>query len=165
MRNREPIIISNSIGGCTHVKSTRRRYASRAAYSWVAVFLLWCLPLIPAAVRGDDSAPLNLINATESDNGSALTLHSGEGLSISLAITTGTGYGWQVVHIDRKVLRQDSQPTLVQSAHPIPGATATQVFRFMVAGLGKTQLELDYVRPWQKGVAPARTFSVEVTVS
>jgi inhibitor of cysteine peptidase len=166
MRNRERIVISNSIGECAPVTATRCWSAgSGAAYACIAVFLLWWLLLIPAAVRGDDSAPLNLINATESDNGSSVTLHSGEGLSVSLAITTGTGYSWRVARIDGKVLREDSRPTLVQSSHPIPGATATQVFRFMVAGLGKTQLELDYVRPWEKGVAPARTFRLDVTVS
>ena len=69
------------------------------------------------------------------------------------------------IKFDPKVLRQDGQPTLVHSAHPIPGATATQVFRFTVAGLGKTQLDLDYVRPWEKGVASARTFRLDVTVS
>jgi inhibitor of cysteine peptidase len=164
MRNRERNI-SNSIGGCASAQSARRIKASRTAYSYIAMFLLWCLVSVPAAVRSDNSAPLNLINATESDNGSSLTLHSGEGLSVSLGITTGTGYSWRVARIDPKVLRQDGQPTLVHSAHPIPGATATQVFRFTVAGLGKTQLDLDYVRPWEKGVAPARTFRLDVTVS
>ena len=101
---------------------------------YTAVFLLWCLMLVPASVRGDDSAPRNLINATQADNGSALKLQSGEGLSVSLSITTGTGFSWRVVRFDPKVLRQDGQPTLVHSDHPMPGATTTQVFRFMVAG-------------------------------
>jgi inhibitor of cysteine peptidase len=163
MRNRERTI-SNSIGGCAPMQSNRCCGASRAAYSCIALFLLWCL-LVPASVRGDDSAPRNLINATQADNGSAVKLQSREGLSVSLSITTGTGYSWRVVRIDRKVLRQDGQPTLVRGDHPMPGASATEVFRFMAAGTGTTQLELDYVRPWEKGVAPARTFRLEVTVS
>ena len=165
MRKRERII-ANSIERCAPVQFNRYwSGASRAACSYTAVFLLWCLVLVPASVRGDDSAPRNLINATQADNGSALKLQSGEGLSVSLSITTGTGFSWRVVRIDPKVLRQDGQPTLVHSDHPMPGATATQVFRFMVAGTGTTQLELDYVRPWEKGVAPARTFRLDVTVS
>jgi inhibitor of cysteine peptidase len=130
-----------------------------------ALFLLGFLILLPPAFGADESAPLNLINATESDNGSTVKLQSGEGLSISLAITTGTGYSWRVAHVDRKVLRPGGAPTLVKNAYPMPGATATQVFRFMVTGLGTTQLELDYVRPWEKGVAPARIFRLDVTVS
>ncbi len=165
MRNRERIRI-RSINGCAPPQFRRGwRRGSCVAYSCAAMLLLWCLVLVPAAVRGDDSAPRNLINATEADNGSALKLQSGEGLSVSLSITTGTGYSWRVARIDRKVLRQNGQPTLVHSAHPMPGATATQVFRFVVMGTGTTQLELDYVRPWEKGIAPARTFRVDVTVS
>ena len=40
----------------------------------------------------------------------------------------------------------------------------TQVFRFVATGSGSAGLELDYVRPWEKSAAPARTFHLGVTV-
>src|SRR5580704_14846174 len=98
-------MIPNSITRCPSVLSTGRgSLLSRAACLLIAAVLPGFL-LLPPAFGADESAPLNLINATESDNGSTVKLQSGEGLSISLAITTGTGYSWRVARVDRKVLR------------------------------------------------------------
>lgn len=142
-----------------------RSWSTRWGYSLVAALLLCWLMVAPAAVLGEDSAPRNLLNATEADNGRTLSLQSGEGLSVSLKITTGTGYTWRITHLDRKVLRPDGAPTTVHNAHPMPGASALQVFRFMGAGAGTTHLEFEYARPWEKDVAPVRTFRLDVTVS
>lgn len=159
--HRRERMVCNLTRRCSPMQSGRR-----ATCSLIAMLLIqWCVMLVPAALRGDDSAPRNLINATDADNGSAVTLQSGEGLSVSLKITSGTGYSWRIARVARRILRQDGQPTLVSSDHPLPGVAATQVFRFMGAASGTTQLELDYVRPWEKGIAPAKIFRLIVTVS
>ena len=45
---------------------------------------------------------------------------------------------------------------VIPGSHPMPGAPATQVFHFQAVGSGSTGLELDYVRPWEKGAAPSK---------
>ncbi|HEY2107834.1 MAG TPA: protease inhibitor I42 family protein [Candidatus Binataceae bacterium] len=101
---------------------------------------------------------------TEADNGRTMTLASGDTLMVSLASTPGTGFGWRVARVDRKVLKETGTPELIHSPNPMPGAPATQRFGFVVSGEGTTRLELEYVRPWERGVPPARTFHLGVTV-
>jgi inhibitor of cysteine peptidase len=105
-----------------------------------------------------------MIRVTDADNGRMVTLASGDTLVVSLASTPGTGFGWKVAQVDDKVLRDKGAPELIQIPAPMPGAPATQVFRFVATGGGSTGLELDYVRPWERGVPPARTFHLGVTV-
>jgi predicted secreted protein len=122
---------------------------------------------IPACSRSDKAGNAgsgNTINVTQADNERALTLDSGDKLVVSLASTPGTGFGWKVADVDAKVLRQMGAPELIPNPHPMPGAPATQVFRFVATGSGSAGLELDYVRPWEKSAAPARTFHLGVTV-
>jgi inhibitor of cysteine peptidase len=106
----------------------------------------------------------NTISVTEADNGRTVTLASGDTLMVSLGSTPGTGFGWKVAKVDRKVLKETGKPELIHSPNPMPGAPATQRFRFVVSGEGTTRLELEYVRPWERGVPPARTFHLGVTV-
>ncbi len=110
------------------------------------------------------AAAANTITLTATDNGRALTLERGDILVVSLSSTPGTGFGWTVAHLDPAVLSQLGTPEFVPSAHPVPGAPATQVLRFTTVGRGSTTVELDYVRPWEHGVPPARSFRVTVKV-
>lgn len=110
------------------------------------------------------AASAGTVRLTASDNGRALTLVRGDFLIVSLASTPGAGYGWKVAHIDRDLLRQAGNPQLIKNPNPVPGAPATQVFRFKAARRGSTRLELAYVRPWERGVAPARTFRALIRI-
>jgi inhibitor of cysteine peptidase len=117
-----------------------------------------------AAPAFGDPATARDTKVTDSDNGRAVTLKTGDMLTVSLASTPGTGYGWNVARLDSQVLEEAGKPAIIHNAHPMPGAPAVQVFRFTAAGVGATTLELDYVRPWEKGVAPARIFRLAITV-
>ncbi len=108
--------------------------------------------------------PAQTITVTEADNQHAVAMASGDTLVVSLKSTPGSGFSWKIAQLDNKVLRQAGEPEMVQGAHPMPGAPATQVFRFVATGGGSIGLELDYVRPWEKNAPPARTFSLGVTV-
>jgi inhibitor of cysteine peptidase len=127
---------------------------------FAAIAVLVCL----AAAAFGDPAMSRDTKVTDSDNGRAVTLKTGDILTVSLVSTPGTGYGWNVARLDSQVLQEAGKPTIIHDAHPIPGAPAAQVFRFTAAGVGATTLELDYVRPWEKGLAPARIFRLSVTV-
>jgi inhibitor of cysteine peptidase len=109
-------------------------------------------------------AAASTVTVTNADNGRKLTLVRGDILVVALPSTPGTGFGWKVAHIDRDVLRQSGKPALVQRSRPMPGAPATQVFRFDAARRGSTRLDLVYMRPWERGVPPARAFRLLVRV-
>jgi predicted secreted protein len=145
----------------------RKRHFGAVSVQLALLVLAVVSASIPACSRSDiagNTGSGNTINVTQADNERALTLDSGDKLVVSLASTPGTGFGWKVADVDAKVLRQTGAPELIPNPHPMPGAPATQVFRFVATGSGSAGLELDYVRPWEKSAAPARTFHLGVTV-
>jgi inhibitor of cysteine peptidase len=138
-------------------------WRGRSGYLILTVLAV-ALASITASSRAAGAAAGSTIRVTDADNGRTLTLASGDTLVVSLASTPGTGFGWKVAHADTKVLRQTGPSELVHGRNPMPGAPATQVFRFVASGTGNTGLVLDYLRPWEHGVPPARTFHLGVTV-
>ncbi len=143
----------------------RTDWCGRAGRGYPVVLVLAAvLASIPAGSRGAIATVGNTVRVTVADNGRTVTLAGGDTLVVSLASTPGTGFGWKVAQVDDKVLREMGAPEFIHGPHPMPGAPATQVFRFVATGAGSTGLELDYARPWERGVPPARTFHLGVTV-
>jgi inhibitor of cysteine peptidase len=85
--------------------------------------------------------------------------------AISLEANPSTGYSWELTGpLDDKVvveLGSDHQPGQ-GSGVGVPGQ---QLFRFQAVGQGTATIGLQYVRPWESGVPPAKTseFTVNVT--
>ena len=46
----------------------------------------------------------------------------------------------------------------------MPGAPGHQSFKFNAISTGNDTIDLEYRRPWEKGVAPAKTFGLIVSV-
>lgn len=91
------------------------------------------------------------------------TVAAGEEFDIRLPANPTTGYRWQVGSIDERVVRLVD--TRYERTAPDPlGAGGTDIFTFVGVAKGRGNIQLVYVRPWEKGVAPARTaaYSVEV---
>ena len=102
------------------------------------------------------------MTVTDQENGKTISLSKGATLIVQLASNPSTGYSWAV--------KGDSAPLkLVSSDHKQDqsgkiGAPGTQQFRFEATASGASTLKLTYHRPWEKGVAPARTFTLHVNV-
>jgi inhibitor of cysteine peptidase len=85
--------------------------------------------------------------------------------TISLETNPGTGYSWELTGpLDDQViveLGSDHQPGEGTGV----GVPGQQLFRFQAVGKGTATIGLQYVRPWETGVAPAKTseFTVNVT--
>lgn len=85
--------------------------------------------------------------------------------TISLEANPSTGYSWELTGpLDDKVvveLGSDHQPGQGTGV----GVPGQQLFRFQAVGKGTATIGLQYVRPWETGVPPAKTsdFTVNVT--
>jgi predicted secreted protein/putative hemolysin len=104
---------------------------------------------------------------TGKDNGSKVTLKTGDVLSIALDSNPSTGYSWKVSQNDAKVLLPLGEPQFSMGGkEPMPGVGGTQTFQFKALAKGQTPLTLVYVRPWETNVTPTPndTFTVTVTV-
>ena len=100
------------------------------------------------------------------DNGSQVELSSGQVLEVTLESNPPTGYSWQVSEVDDAVLTQLGEPEFQQApteGEPLVGAGGAETFRF-AATTGETTLTLVYHRPWEEGVEPLETFTVQVVV-
>lgn len=105
--------------------------------------------------------PPTEVRLSTEDDGRQVELKEGQLLVITLEANPSTGYIWEVEGLDEKVLRQSGEIEFQQESNLL-GAPATQIMRFQGAGEGQTALKLVYRRPWEKDVAPAKTFSLQV---
>ena len=105
-----------------------------------------------------------LMTLTEAQNGKSVTIAKGASVVISLESNPTTGYVWQVGKNDNAVLKLAGAPAFEPGAKQMPGAPGHQLFKFEAVASGSDVIALDYVRPWEKDLTPARKFSVVVTV-
>ena len=91
-------------------------------------------------------------------------------LIIELESNPATGYTWEVVNLDSQVLKlidnvlRASNKATQTASTPLLGAPQTQVLRFAGLRAGQSKVELVYRRPWEKEVAPLKTYSISAKV-
>ena len=130
----------------------------------VSALILWMV--CSCFFTASSHAREKVVKVTEQQNGQTVKLRSGDILELSLPITGGTGFTWQVANAASTVLRNDGQPEVQKStdSQSRPGATQIQVFRFAASSKGTEALKLQYLRPWEKNVAPAKEFAITILV-
>jgi inhibitor of cysteine peptidase len=88
----------------------------------------------------------------------------GSRFRINLESNRSTGYQWRLARpVDQKVIK------LVGSGYQspevkLPGAGGKEIWTFEAVAAGRTEISMQYVRPWEKGVPPARTARFSVVV-
>jgi len=125
------------------------------------------LVLILSALIFSGCWPPKEVKLDASANGSQVELKKGQALVITLESNPSTGYRWEVVELDESILRQMGEPEFKVSdprEPPPPGAGGWETWRFEAVSAGQTALELVYRRPWEEGVEPLETFSLQVVV-
>jgi len=154
-----------------HARSPLTKGRGRRRIAFVALGLVaLAVPLgacnndAPSASGGSGSGSSSgsgqkdLLIYTEQDTD--ITVANGHVFVVELPITAGTGYTW-VAESNPKLQQMESQQLDVTR----PGASTVQRITFRAQGTGTTMLVLNYVRPWENGVAPAETTSFDVTIA
>jgi inhibitor of cysteine peptidase len=99
------------------------------------------------------------------DDGARVPLDPGQTLVVTLGSNPTTGYTWEVSTLDESILRQVGEVAFEGGGEEgIVGEGGEEVFRFEPVAAGQTALALVYRRPWEEGVEPEETFSIEVIV-
>jgi len=106
-------------------------------------------------------SPLTEVRLSAKDEGRQVELKERQLLVISLEGNPSTGYMWEVEEGSEKIIRQVGEIEF-QPESDLLGAPGKQILRFQAVGPGQTALKLVYRRPWEKGVEPAKTFSLQV---
>jgi predicted secreted protein len=126
--------------------------------------MLVLLMMIAVARPANAQAPARVVVVSDPQDGGKLMVFAGDTVEVRLHSTPSTGYSWKVTNVDQKVLAQQGSPKFEPPPQNFPGAEGHQIFNFLAAAPGSSTLVLAYSRPWEKGAAPARTFSIEVSV-
>jgi predicted secreted protein len=108
-------------------------------------------------------AKSKVVTASDSDDGKEVTLSSSQTLEIRLVSVPGTGYGWKLAGPPPEILRLQEE-RLDVGGSSAPGAPATAVLRFVPLRTGSGTIQLVYVRSWEKGVPPKKTYTLRVRV-
>ncbi len=88
----------------------------------------------------------------------------GQLLRIELQANAGTGHVWQCKPPTESVLQQLGEPSSRPIDRGVLGGRILWILTFEPVRPGTTVLPFELVRPWEKGVAPAKTASVIVHV-
>ncbi|MGY2006217.1 protease inhibitor I42 family protein [Nocardia gipuzkoensis] len=129
--------------------------------------------LVVAGCGGSDSpdgtttgAANPVVRVGVADHGQQRRLHVGQRLIVALPANPSTGYSWSIAKVDAAVVKLDGEADFEPDpAVPVaPGAGGTSVWTFVGAAAGVTALTMEYTRPWEQGLEPARTFSLTIEV-
>lgn len=101
---------------------------------------------------------------TEADNNKSVEMKLNEILTVTLESNITTGYDWSIgKETDLNILAVASDQ-YKPSGENLAGAGGIHIFKFKAISSGKTQLVLNYVRPWETGVAPESVYIINVDV-
>lgn len=92
-----------------------------------------------------------------------ITVKAGTPFQIRLDVTSGNGYTWRAhgpLPPGLKLVGDFQTPR----GKRIPGGPGQQVLVFRPADVGSLKLTLEYVRPWERGVKPAKLQTFTITV-
>jgi inhibitor of cysteine peptidase len=117
--------------------------------------------VVMVAISGCSSQTALALEAE--DAGRQIELQKGNTLTINLESNPTTGYTWEFVESEGAVVRQVGEAEF-KADSDLLGAGGIQTLRFEAVLEGQMDLTLVYHRPWETGVEPSDTFTVQVTV-
>jgi predicted secreted protein len=119
----------------------------------LAVFLI-SLPLV-AGQR----------TVTDKDDEKLVNLSIGDTLQIKLPGNYTTGYQWEVKEgYDDDVIKQVGKGSYQPEKTDMVGVGGIATFTFKATGPGRTDLNLEYLRPWEKDGDVPEDFEITVVV-
>jgi inhibitor of cysteine peptidase len=101
---------------------------------------------------------------TFTDADTSISVSVGETFNIMVTSNRSTGYSWSVGEISdgAQVVIFGSEYTAPEAG--MPGKAGYETWRFKALGSGNIKLVWNYIRPWEKGEASARTLTFNISV-
>jgi len=98
---------------------------------------------------------------TESMVGQSIELATADILAVELKSNPSTGYGWYTRDLNENIIKQIPE-WIFHPDNDMLGSPGIQTLIFKGVSEGNTELILIYHRPWEKGVEPLETFTVNI---
>ena len=97
---------------------------------------------------------------SEKDNGGSVTIKAGERLTVTLGAIPSTGFNWNLISGFPGI-----EPVKTRAQLGIrPGQGVFESWTWTPRSTGQYPIRFEYKRPWETGVPPVKTFSIDVTV-
>ncbi|MBC9250179.1 peptidase inhibitor I42 [Pseudomonas alcaligenes] len=124
------------------------------------------LPCSLALLAACSSGPKPSVNMEEKQLGKCpMQLHSGQTLTITLPSNPTTGFRWVVADAAPGVLRSLGPEVYVTPEDAgLVGGAGQSSWRYQAYQVGQGRLLMQYQRPWEVGVAPAKTIDCAISV-
>jgi len=101
---------------------------------------------------------------TKDRMGQQITVTQGDLIQIELPGMGGTGYLWHFRQFDRHYLQLLSEETRSLPAEGRLGGPVLHIWRLSAARPGRTEVSLDYYRPWEGVARAADHFSFTLNI-
>lgn len=124
------------------------------------------LPCSLALLAACSSQPKPSVSLDEKQLGRCpMQLHQGQSLTITLPSNPTTGFRWVVADAAPGVLRSLSPEVYMPPEEAgLVGAGGQSVWRYQAYQAGSGRLLMQYRRPWEVEVAPAKTIDCQIDV-
>ena len=120
-----------------------------------------------AAEQGSSEDELKSLQLTDADDGKTVTVTKGQNILVKLSANPSTGYQW-VVAATNRTFGYPASDRFVATSGGAVGSGGIQRFMWKTSSaldiLGTHSVRLEYKRPWENNVAPAKTFSFTVNI-
>jgi len=135
----------------------------RSRIAMLAVVL--CAGLLAGCASTPAAAPKSgTVRVDVAADGTTVELAQGATLEVALEGNPTTGFDWKVTETLPPQLKAVSDTLESTAASGVVGAGGTRVFTYTAAAAGTGVLDMEYVRSWEKGVPPEKTFKLTVVV-
>ena len=115
--------------------------------------------------KGDTKPAPDPTTLTEAAGGKTVAAAVGQAITVRLRSNPSTGYSWaKPVLKGTSVVQSGEMKYTARPARGMVGAGGTAAVPFKAVARGTTTITMHYRRPWEKGKAPARTFTVTIEV-
>jgi len=104
---------------------------------------------------------------TEKNNGDSLNLKINDTVEIKLESNPSTGYSWFLSdNVDEAIVSVTS-PEFMESKKDkeLVGAGGYEIFTIKAIAKGKTDIILNYERPWEEGIEPLEIFEITISIN
>ena len=114
-------------------------------------------------LAGCQTEASKVLNLTIADHGRAVSVKKDEPIQIVLEGNPTTGLTWLGDDLDPKVDALVGTPTYAPSSDAA-GAGGKFTFNFTALARGQTNMRIIYIRPSERGLDPAKTLAIMITV-
>ncbi len=161
------IMMLFSLAGCGANKAPSPTTSDASSQSDTSMTITETNPIDNQQMLPIISGKVTDIELDASANGTTQQLSKGQVIAITLESNPSTGYNWYATIADTKVLVQMGEPQFQEpstATSPVVGAPGMLTIYFQAVDPGTTTVTIDYMRSWEKDVAPEQSISFTVEV-